>query len=139
MILPKTQTDATADIELSIQKFMIDYSFKDIQSWTDDGKLLVRYELKDSNWKGTYLIGVTYQPFKEPKAFVLKPEIEPSLSIHMYQNRSLCLYHRTDFKIFDKISVARQIIPWTIEWVHFYELWLINGNIWKGKEIGHGL
>lgn len=139
MILPKTQTDKTADIELSIQKFMIDYSFKDIQSWTDDGKLLVRYELKDSDWKGTYLIGVTYQPFKEPKAFVLKPEIEPSLSIHMYQNRSLCLYHRTDFKIYDKISVARQIIPWTIEWVHFYELWLINGNIWKGKEIGHGL
>lgn len=139
MTLPKIQSDPDGEIEISIQKFLIDYFFPGTFSEQRGSELIVRYELKDSDWKATYTIGIILKAFKEPKIWVLRPDVKPTLSIHMYQDRSLCLFHRTDFRMFEKISLARQIIPWTIEWVHFYELWLVNGNIWKGKEIGHGM
>lgn len=139
MTLPKIQSDPEGEIEISIQKFLIDYFFPGTSSAQNGNELMVKYELKDPDWKATYTIGIFLKAFKEPKVWVFQPEIKPTLSIHMYQDKSLCLYHRTDFRVFEKISLARQIIPWTIEWVHFYELWLVNGGIWKGKEIGHGL
>lgn len=139
MTLPKIQSDYNGEIEISLQKFMIEYFFPNTISKQTGNELLVKYELKDPDWKAAYTICIMTKAFKEPKVWVMKPDIKPTLSIHMYSDKSLCLYHRTDFRIFEKISLARQIIPWTIEWVHFYELWLVNGNIWKGKEIGHGL
>jgi hypothetical protein len=138
MTLPKIQNDSDGEIEISVQKFLIDYFFPGTLSKQDGSELFVRYELKNPDWKATYTIGIAMKAYKEPKVWVLQPEIKPTLSIHMYQDKSLCLYSRTDFRIFEKISLARQIIPWTVEWVHFYELWLVNGRIWKGKEIGHG-
>jgi hypothetical protein len=139
MTLPTIQSDADEEIEISIQKFLIDYFFPGIHSAQSGNELIIKYELRDPDWKSTYTIGILLKAFKEPKVWVLQPDIKPRLSIHMYQDKSLCLFHRADFGIFEKISIARQIIPWTIEWVHFYELWQVNGHIWLGKEIGHGM
>ena len=70
-------------------------------------------------------------------ANVLEPDIKPSFSIHIYNDKSLYFYHRSDFMIFQQINLALQIMLWTIEWMHHYEIWLVNSHIWIGIEISH--
>jgi hypothetical protein len=34
----------------------------------------------------------------------------------------------------EKTQVYMYTIPWLIEWIVYYELYLINGNTWEGRE-----
>jgi hypothetical protein len=36
-------------------------------------------------------------PLKMPKIYLLKPDIEPDLKIHMYRDKSLCLIHPDEY------------------------------------------
>lgn len=44
-------------------------------------------------------------------------------------NVKICLYRHSEFS--DSKLLAKTIIPWAIEWLYFYELWLITGE-WLG-------
>lgn len=128
----------SAELDLSLQRFLVDQFYPGTETFLRSGKLIAKYDLKDRDWKNVYEVGIVYTPFQDPKTFILSPDIKPSISFHMYSDKSLCLYHRSDFQINQQISLANQIIPWTIEWALFYELWLVNGNVWLGKERAHG-
>lgn len=56
----------------------------------------------------------------------------------MYNDGALCLYEprATPWKSSD--SLHEKIIPWTAEWLVFYELFLICGK-WLGPEAPHGI
>ena len=43
----------------------------------------------------------------------------------------LCLYHPRKFELNRGTSIAATLIPWTCEWLFYYELWLGNG-VWYG-------
>ena len=43
----------------------------------------------------------------------------------------LCLYHPKKFEWDRGTSIAENLIPWTCEWLFYYELWLGNG-VWYG-------
>ncbi|MFM2393213.1 MAG: hypothetical protein RLZZ546_1195 [Bacteroidota bacterium] len=57
---------------------------------------------------------------------------------HVYCNKTqeLCLYY-PKFKEWDFSKIIlNTIIPWTMEWLFFYEIWLSTGQ-WYGKGIEH--
>ncbi len=81
-----------------------------------------------------YKVKIEYVAGKEPRSTILFPIIEPSVEIHMYRNHSLCLHYREDMKWTEKIKIYEYTVPWISEWITFYELYLINGNRWEGRE-----
>jgi len=84
----------------------------------------------------TYRIRILYPQFGVPTVRIREPEIAPSREIHMYRDGSLCLYKPAEqpWKITDLIH--EKIIPWTAEWLVFYELYLLCGK-WLGPEAEH--
>lgn len=83
-----------------------------------------------------YRIRISYRLGGVPKVRILDPSITPSAAIHMYSNGSLCLYYPEEdpWKISDNLH--EKIIPWTAEWLVFYELYKICGK-WLGPEAPH--
>lgn len=84
----------------------------------------------------TYTVKIIYKHTKSPKVFVIKPDIFKS-SPHIYKDKSLCLYYPLDKDYINKFSIISDtIIPWTVEWLYYYEIWLESG-IWWGPEAPH--
>ena len=67
-----------------------------------------------------------------------EPQISPSASRHMYGNGALCLYKPTEHPWKSSDNIHEKIIPWTAEWLVFYELYLMCGK-WLGPEAEHGI
>jgi hypothetical protein len=50
---------------------------------------------------------------------------------HRYNDGSLCLFDDEKGEWHPADSMAATILPWTSEWLYFYEIWLATG-IWQG-------
>lgn len=81
-----------------------------------------------------YKVKIIYHPYK-PKVYVLEPEVL-QFAPHRYVDESLCLYHPNDHSFNGEKLIADTIIPWTSEWLYFYEVWLEEG-VWWGREAPH--
>ncbi len=99
--------------------------------------------LKSSPIGDKYLIRLVYQIEKAPKIFVMEPSrlLLPSDQIklkHVYnhEKQQLCLYYPKAEEWTSYQYISKTIIPWTIEWLYHYEIWLITGN-WTGGGIEH--
>lgn len=88
----------------------------------------------------TYNFRITYDGKYSPDIHIIEPEIEYHDDIHMYpKGESLCLYHpETDNLQWDsKVhNIYDTIIPWTLEWFVYYELYLITGK-WEHPFVPH--
>jgi hypothetical protein len=92
--------------------------------------------LKPSLKSPEYQVRIQYQQGFPPKVHVLWPEICPDAP-HIYQSdKSLCLYYSKDGSWSSARLIARTVIPWTAEWLRFYEIWCITGK-WFGPEAPH--
>lgn len=88
-----------------------------------------------------YNFRIIYDGFNAPKIYVDSPQIEYNDDIHMFpKDNSLCLYHKSDlinekwdYRIY---NLYNTIIPWTMEWFVFYELYLISGK-WEHPFVEH--
>jgi hypothetical protein len=103
----------------------------------DETTLYISGTLKDEDWGSDYQFLISTSVNGLPSAFIINPTINPQPSIHMYSNRALCLFHRKDLPRHYYFSFVGDIIPWVIKWVHYYEIWLRNGNHWLGPETPH--
>jgi hypothetical protein len=83
-----------------------------------------------------YEVEIIYSHPIHPEVFVRKPKIEYRPEIHMYRNGSLCLYYPKDHSFTTKSMIYETIIPWTSEWLIFYELYKRKGE-WLGKYKSH--
>lgn len=81
-----------------------------------------------------YSVRMEYVAGHEPKTTILAPEIEPSKEIHMYRDHSICLFYSPDMPWNEKTQVYKYTIPWISEWIVYYELYLLNGHVWEGRE-----
>lgn len=61
-------------------------------------------------------------------------QTQPNKTIHMYKDHSLCLSYPPDIKWTERTNIHEYTIPWLSEWILYYELYLINGGDWEGKE-----
>lgn len=95
-------------------------------------------KLRPTPMSRTYEIKIEYEVFKEPRVRIMSlgliiPNIRSE--IHMYNDGSLCLYYNEKRKEWHhKMALAISIVPWTCEWLYFYEIWLVTRK-WFGKEI----
>ena len=84
-----------------------------------------------------YKIQIKYRGNGAPKVFVKSPVIKKNSKIHRYSDGSLCLYYPLEDPWSDKKNIHDTIIPWTAEWLVYYELFLLTGK-WLGPEQPHG-
>lgn len=79
-----------------------------------------------------YKFKITYDGKYSPDIHVIEPKIKYNDDIHMYPKReSLCLYHAETDNFYwnpKKHNIFDTIIPWTLEWFLYYELYLITGK-----------
>ena len=52
----------------------------------------------------------------------------------MFPNHSLCLSYDGDVVWNERTELFRYTIPWIAEWIHFYEIYLLNEGKWEGPE-----
>lgn len=87
-----------------------------------------------------YRVGIQYKNRQRPRVKVLTPVLETRLREalpHVYPGDELCLYYRDEF-VGSENFIADTIVPWTSEWLYFYEYWMSTGS-WLGTEAPHAL
>jgi hypothetical protein len=83
-----------------------------------------------------YLVMITYDLYRIPRAFVIKPTLHPDTP-HIYkESGALCLYYPEDDSWNNRKLLGNTIFLWTAERLYFYELWLATGQ-WFGPEAPH--
>ncbi|MBU5220469.1 hypothetical protein KQI67_28255 [Bacillus albus] len=92
--------------------------------------------LRPTSSSSFYTVKIIYKRFN-PKVFIIEPCIHREVP-HLYGDGSLCLYYPNDNSYNDSLFIADTIIPWTAEWLYYYEKWLEDG-IWWGPEAPHTL
>jgi hypothetical protein len=86
----------------------------------------------------TYEIEIKYHIGNIPRVFVLSPKLEmwgEEKSIpHTYSSNEICVYLPNNDEWLASAFIADTIIPWTLLWLFFYEIWLATGK-WFGGGI----
>lgn len=122
------------------EKKLIERHYDFLQCSISGNLLVCRGKVKPTSHSKNYEIKVVYDPKVNPKVFVVNPLIEYNDDIHMFKNdKSLCLFHsETDnfYWDFRKHHLFDTIVPWTLEWLIYYELYLISGK-WEHPFVDH--
>jgi hypothetical protein len=121
-----------------IQKTLIEKHFPCFTCKLRRGHLKCEGRITPSEGCATYRVAISYEQGGVPKVVIKEPHITPSPSIHMYRNGALCLYQPIEDPWKPADNIHQKIIPWTAEWLVFYELFLICGK-WLGPEAPHGV
>ena len=93
-------------------------------------------ELRPRDEGATYRVRIASCERRPPRVVVLDPSLHPD-ALHRYGGGPLCLYYPEDGSWHPGLFIADTIVPWTAEWLFFYELWLESGR-WWGPESPHG-
>jgi len=99
-------------------------------------------ELQPTPGGGLYVVRIEYQPPGSPKVYLQKPKLVRANDgrdfNHVYGDGRLCLYDPREDEWTPEMGIARSIIPWTIQWLFYYEVWLQTGK-WCGDEAAHSV
>jgi hypothetical protein len=99
--------------------------------------LMCRGRIQPTEQSRSYRVEIRYAPWDSPEVRVIDPKLEFTPGAHMYHNHTLCLYDWREQPWQRNWHLHETIIPWTAEWLVFYELWQLTGK-WRGKSAGHG-
>ena len=106
-----------------------------------NGTLFWFGKVKPTPLSREYNVALTYSNSQAPKVWVIGEELQKSDDPnfpHKYEvdpkNNMvrICLYRYREFTK-DKF-LANTIIPWIVEWLYFYEIWLATGTWCGGGE-----
>lgn len=121
-----------------VQQQMLNEMVSSAQVSVQGKLMIVDFNVSRSYFTSIYSLQVLYHSQDLHAVIVKNPKVSPSIAIHMYDDRSLCLYYPPDISPFRRIWVYKDLIPMATLWVQHYERWLSNGNDWKGYEApGH--
>lgn len=99
-------------------------------------ELTCRGRIQPTEHSHSYRVEIRYAPWDSPEVRVIDPKLEFAKDAHMYHNDTLCLYDWREQPWQKSWHLHETIIPWTAEWLIFYELWLLTGK-WHGKSAAH--
>lgn len=119
---------------LSYQQKLLEEFYPFLTCCIQNTVLICTGWLQPEDCKQEYRIKIEYVAGHEPKSTILSPKIEPCREIHMYSDHSLCLHYPPDMKWNEKVKIYQYTIPWISEWIVFYEIYLLNGHKWEGRE-----
>lgn len=133
--IPKSKHDSGK--HLVLQKIQMATHFPCFRCSLQHRVLICTGEITPSEGCDTYQIQITLPVGKIPRVRILKPDIVPSIRIHMYPSGDLCLYKPSEQPWMEKDFIHEKIVPWTAEWLVYYELFKITDH-WYGPEASHG-
>lgn len=91
----------------------------------------------------SYKVKLRYERNKGVKFSVVEPRPLPLAKgkkylPHVYStpDQRLCLYYPNGFEWNVEMLYTRTIIPWAVEWLYHYEIWVGTGE-WHGGGISH--
>ena len=120
---------------LLYQKKLIEQHYEFLECRIQKNVLICTGVIRHKDYRNVYEVEIRCVYGSEPYTKILKPlDIIPSNKIHMYADHSLCLHYPPDMKWSARIKIFEYTIPWLIEWVVYYEQYLINGGKWEGPE-----
>lgn len=99
------------------------------------GALRWQGELTPSPLSATYKVQLAYRQGEHPEVRVERPRLEGRKGEalpHTYEDGSLCLYRDGEWS--GRMLIAHTIVPWSSEWLYYYELWLPGGDWYGGGE-----
>jgi hypothetical protein len=103
-----------------------------------NGKLNCILPIRPSPASRHYTVRLTYRHGAAPHVTVEDPplDLHPGATAlpHVYAGDELCLYYPGQWD--HAMLLAHTIVPWTSEWLMYYELWLVTGR-WSGGGATH--
>ncbi|WP_432670512.1 hypothetical protein [Flavobacterium sp. SM2513] len=120
------------------EKKLIENNFDFLKCTIKNDNLLCEGICKPTQLSVEYKFQINYDGKKSPQVNIIDPVISYNDDIHMFpSDNSLCLYHSSDM-VWDykKHNLFDTIIPWSIEWFVFYEIYLISGK-WEHPFVPH--
>lgn len=120
------------------QKIAIEKCYPEGDCEIKKGVLHWKGLLQPTSLSNRYHIKMEYRHNKSPKVILYGENIkklkDANFPHHFHINYEkneveLCLYYRYEFS--SRNLIADTIIPWTVEWLYFYEIWLATGE-WQG-------
>lgn len=133
--IPRSKHDSGK--HLALQELLMRKHFPCFKCSLRKGTLVCVGEITPCAECSTYKVRISLDRGMTPKVRVIEPDIEPSRKIHMYSSGHLCLFKPEDQPWMDTDCLHEKIVPWTAEWLVYYELYLITGE-WLGPEASHG-
>lgn len=128
---------AAEDQHFVRQKFLVEKHFPCFRCRCRRGVLECEGRITPSDLCSEYQVRIRYARGDYPRVRVVSPEILSSPDIHTFGDGTLCLYYPKDQPWGRMDNLHETIIPWTAEWLVFYELFLITGE-WRGPAAPHG-
>lgn len=127
----------SADSVLYLEKSLVEFHYSWLTLVQTKSEILGKGSIHVQDEK--FDIWLKYSPFfpyRFDRIYIDRDDIKYNSEIHVYRDRSLCLYHPVlDKPIFKTIPLFK-IIPWISEWCVHYLEWRKYG-VWLGKEIKH--
>ena len=100
-------------------------------------RLTVTADLQPTSISRRYKVRIDYRLGTPPDVEVLAPKLQLHCAAeelpHTFPGEKLCLHLPGEWS--PDMYIAHTTVPWTSEWLFYYELWLVTGN-WDGG--GHG-
>ncbi len=120
-----TVLEQAADMRRNCPDFVQRLS-KDGMSWTGP--------IKPTPLSVTYTIEIVYRRrCGRPQVWVRQPELavkkEDYRFVHIYSEGCLCLNAEEEWRPWMAFSAT--FVPWTAEWLFYFEVWLATGS-WRG-------
>ena len=110
-------------------------AFPRFRAWAEGSTVRAEGDIQPSELSAVYRVGIEYELGLTPDVRVLSPAIktrDDRTSIpHMYDQERLCLYMPWRREWSSCMPLGRAVIPWTAEWLFYYELWHVTGE-WLG-------
>lgn len=131
-------------IPLFIQESSLKRQYPNSVIFRDKEKTLSwKYTVRPTPLSLEYTVKLKYSLGKGVKAYVIDPKPLPLAKAkhklpHVYSTveQQLCLYYPDYREWHPGLLFAKTIVPWIIEWLYFYEIWLGEGE-WLGGGIDH--
>ncbi len=111
------------------------YNFPEFLHHREDGEIVWRGKLCPTEVSPDYEVEIRWRPRCDPRVFVVSPPLKPGAP-HTYDDGSLCLQFPGDRSWTDPRFVATHVVPWTAEYLNWYEIWLETRK-WYGPEKSH--
>jgi len=107
-----------------------------------DGTLVWRGRVLPHEGCRLYRVRVEYRRGQYPSVTIEEPRLKPrepgGVIPHTYPGPRPCLFYWREDEWNATMLIADTIIPWTMEWLFFYEYWHATGE-WQGGGVDHAL
>lgn len=114
------------------QGFALRGRFPDGRVVARAGRLVWTGRLTPTPLSRGYIVRIDYAAGGPPRVRVLDPQLDGRQGEplpHVYSDGTLCLHRAGEWTA--TMSIADSIVPWTAEWLAFYEIWQATGD-WQG-------